>query len=660
MSTILNALPCGVLRIDPGNPRLQANAAAARILGLDQATLQGGHLPEPWSSLVIQLAAQPAGRHAMLWARGEGDSLWLEVSNEPLPGGGALVSFEDVTVQRVQSRRLERLTELYAALSQVNQAIVWSSTPDALLDKICEVMVRFGKFAMAWIAWDDPETHEVRVRSQFGDEHGYLKNLRVRSDDSPLGRGCTGTVIREGRPCVVNDLLESADASPWQGVALSAGYAASAGFPIPVEGRVGAVLMVYASEPGYFGPQELSLLQEAAGDVAFGLSNHAKEARRKQLEAALTESEHRFRTLFETMHEGVALHELVQDETGVKDYRFVDVNPAFQRHTGLSCAAVRGCLASDLFAVTPPLHLEEFSKVAQGGEPLVLESDIPFLGKYFRISVVSPRVGHFATVLEDVSGRKKAELEIRRLNEELEQRVQDRTAKLEAANKEMEAFSYSVSHDLRAPLRSIDGFSQVVMEDYQDQLDEAGKHYLARIRHGAQHMGQLIDDLLKLSKTNRSALNLTRCDLSRICHLVAQDLTLAAPDRQVEIVIQPDLWVRADPHLIQVVMENLLGNAWKFTTKTANPRIEVGERTSPAGERIIFIQDNGAGFDMAHADKLFNAFQRLHSVTDFEGTGIGLAIVQRIIHRHGGWVTAEAKLGEGATFSFSLPDPAEG
>jgi light-regulated signal transduction histidine kinase (bacteriophytochrome) len=252
--------------------------------------------------------------------------------------------------------------------------------------------------------------------------------------------------------------------------------------------------------------------------------------------------------------------------------------------------------------------------------------------------------------------RKTAEVKIRSLNEDLERRVKDRTAQLEATNKEMEAFSYSVSHDLRTPLQSISGFSDVLVEEYQDRLDEKFTRYVSRIRSSAHRMGQIIEDLLKLSQSNRSAITFIDIELSDVCAHIAMELAQANPGRTVKISIQPGMVVHGDRSLMQVVVENLLGNAWKFTAKIQTPKIEVGEILSPFGERIFFIRDNGAGFDMAHADKLFSAFERLHSASDFEGTGIGLSIVDRVIFRHGGRVWAESQPGHGATFFFTIPD----
>jgi len=227
------------------------------------------------------------------------------------------------------------------------------------------------------------------------------------------------------------------------------------------------------------------------------------------------------------------------------------------------------------------------------------------------------------------------------------------SAELERANKELEAFSYSISHDLRAPLRAIDGFSKALLSDYAGKFDEQGRHYLERVRAATQRMAQLIDDLLGLSQITRAALKRQRVDLTDIARRVLVDLGARDAARKVATRVADGLVVQADPRLLSVVLENLLGNAWKFTSKQPDATIEVDTETR-GDETVYLVRDNGAGFSMEHATKLFAPFQRLHAASDFEGTGIGLATVNRVIARHGGRVWAEAKPGQGATFLFTL------
>jgi signal transduction histidine kinase/CheY-like chemotaxis protein len=240
------------------------------------------------------------------------------------------------------------------------------------------------------------------------------------------------------------------------------------------------------------------------------------------------------------------------------------------------------------------------------------------------------------------------------LYSELERRVAQRTIQLEAANRELETFSYSVSHDLKAPLRSVVGFAQLLAEDCADQLDDQSKDYLRRIRTESKRMSGLIDDLLRLATFSRVALKHDRVNLSQIAHEVAATLRAGAPERQVEFKIQPGLTVEGDPGLLSVVMENLLSNAWKYSSKQPQAIIEFGADGSPEKTPVYFVRDNGAGFDLKHAGKLFAPFQRLHGQNEFPGNGVGLATVQRIIHRHGGRVWAQAQVGQGATFYFSF------
>ncbi len=261
------------------------------------------------------------------------------------------------------------------------------------------------------------------------------------------------------------------------------------------------------------------------------------------------------------------------------------------------------------------------------------------------LSPMPTEQGTFVTgAIRDITDRKRAELE--------RQRAQDAVRQL---NKELEAFSYSVSHDLRAPLRAIDGFSQVLLEDCADRLDEQGRAYLGRIRSASQRMAELIDDLLALSRLNRTELRHARVDLSAIALALERELGEREPGRRVSWDIAAGIEVQGDPHLLRIALANLLENAWKFTRQRQEAAIAFGVRARE-GKRVFFVEDNGVGFDMAYASQLFTPFQRLHAQEEFEGTGIGLVTVQRVVHRHGGQIWAEAVEGRGATFCFTLEE----
>jgi PAS domain S-box-containing protein len=378
----------------------------------------------------------------------------------------------------------------------------------------------------------------------------------------------------------------------------------------------------------------------------------------RRTEEALRDSEAHFRAFFEEASVGMATSDPAKG--------WLEANDALCAMLGYSREELRHVTWADL---THPDDLEadtaQFERVL-GGEIDGYALDKRFTHKggslvyvHLVVHVVRDEAGrplYFAAVMEDISERKRAEDQLTRLNQELEDRVSERTAQLLAANQEAEAFAYSVSHDLRAPLRAIDGFSEILEEDYRDALDDAGRDNLDRVRAAAQRMARIIEDLLSLSRLSRHEIDLADVDLSRLAGKVVDDLRQGEPQRHVVVALPQSCVVRTDAGLAEVLLANLLGNAWKFTSRQDHAHIELSETTRD-GERVFFVRDDGAGFDPHCADRLFRPLERLHDAADYPGNGIGLATVRRIASRLGGRCWAEGAEGKGATFYFTLGAP---
>ena len=379
------------------------------------------------------------------------------------------------------------------------------------------------------------------------------------------------------------------------------------------------------------------------------------QVRAEQLAARTSESLRRSEVRFRAAMEYSGIGKALLDHAD----RIVEANPALGRILDLPPDALKGRVFDGWFADVAPIPVAGSLTAVVRATRELRRPDGEHRHVQLTYAPVPGEVGSGVARLvqvEDVTDRLRAEARVRELNRTLEARVAERTRELEHANRELETFAYSVSHDLRAPLRTIEGFGRMLAERCGDAIDETGRDHLGRIRAAAARMDGLIEALLNMSRLSRKELQYAELDLSRMAREIIADLRQGDPGREVEVTVQPGLRAHGDPDLVRNLLQNLIGNAWKFTSRTAGARIEIGCESHRGHESVCFVRDNGAGFSPQYASKLFRPFQRLHAQDEFAGNGVGLASVRRVVERHGGEVWAEGEQGKGACFHFVLPD----
>ncbi len=650
---IENALDA-VIMIDEKGTVIDWNSQAERIFGWTKKDIIG----KTMSDMIIPVQHRTAHKKGLRKFLKTGESKILdrrieitalrknseefpvELSVSPIHMRDKLVFsafVSDITIRKKAEEDLLRKNKYESIISSVTKSVHSSIDLAQVLqsasDSICTNMD--GVDAVAIYIKEDMK---AVLKAHIGLTNDYINSAGI----IPYPKGFTWKTLKDNKPIYCKDAGKDKHIGP-AGIRL--GTKSYVSLPLTYEGKPVGTVNTHSYSKNAFDDEQLNMLKIVIQQIEVAIRNANKANELKQ-------SEQRYRTLFDQSPIGICIFDKDMTITECNDSMVRIFQSSRDKIIGLNMHKLKDQtflpIVKDALDGKIAYHESFYQASTSNAKLHLLASVVP-------IKDEAGNVDSVMGVVEDITQRKKDENEIRSLNIDLEKRVAERTTQLRAANNELEAFSYSVSHDLRSPLRAMDGFSQAVFEDYHDKIDDKGKDYLTRIRKASQRMSDLIDDLLNLSRLTRSDMEFVDVNLSKLVSANIDELKRIEPKRKIKIKIKDDVKVKGDHRLLNIAIENLVGNAWKFTSKSSNPMIEFGVSNS-SENRIYYIKDNGAGFNMEYAGKLFGPFQRLHSDQDYRASGIGLATVQRVITRHGGKIWAEGKEGKGATFFFTLTE----
>lgn len=624
-----------------------------------------------------------------------GEHRWVRVHSHPVLGEKGQIErvvgvVRDITFQKRAAAELASTARSLEMLSLCNRALTRMTDERQLLAEICRLAVEVGGYRMAWVGYArEDEERTIELMAHAGHEAGYLSSVQLTWAEDPLGPfEPVGYAIRQREVSDFHDIESLAEHAEWAQQALLRGYRSVLTVPLSYADQTFGMLTLYSADGLPARVEEVLLLQELTNNLAFGIDSIRSRQWRDQLEAAISKVaagvsvqggsnffEHLVRNMADALGaQGAFVTRVLPGEplmarrvAGVVDGKLVESfdYPVQQAPCRELVDAVSVTLPINVLSRYPKVKsLFGFSPEAYVGHRLENASGelagmlfVMFREPLKHTVLMVSTLQIFAARASAELKRLQADLEIRDLNATLEERVQQRTAQLKSANEELESFCYSVSHDLRSPLSAVDGFASLLeqsVEALPAPMAQKGQHYLKRVRAGVVQMGELIDALLSLARLARAPLRHDHVDLSALANEVLTHCRERDPSRVLEAQVEPGLVATGDNRLLRQVLDNLLGNAWKFSAGEPVTRIDFGTQTDANGDLVYAVRDNGAGFNMAYAQKLFGPFQRLHSPSEFEGTGIGLAFVQRIIVRHGGRIWGESAPGKGATFCFTL------